>query len=159
VRSTTFLFTTLCTSIQLFGVTRVQTGTQEKQFGHVVPRRVGPRAPAPALLGAVRCLRPYFPRPRTSRGQHARRDAAGIRAARAERAAYRGVRASGLAAPARAARCRACPAHGCSPSVTPCSKSKSSSIKRLSPRFPRADRSAIAARQNCPPPRHGHRHS
>jgi hypothetical protein len=42
VRSTTFLFTTLCTSIGLFGVLRVRTGTKRHNLSsrhHVAPRR------------------------------------------------------------------------------------------------------------------------
>jgi hypothetical protein len=97
-----------------------------KQFGRAVPCRASAHATRyhpPVPLGAVRRPRPRLSRPRTSGG----------------------VRAPGLVAPARAARRHACPARGCSPSVPPCSKSGSSSIKRLSPRFPRADRSAMAA--------------
>jgi hypothetical protein len=63
VRSTTFLFTTLCTSIQLFGVTRVQTGAQENISGS----RAAPyRRPAPSCAPPeTRTLpRPRAPRPR-----------------------------------------------------------------------------------------------
>jgi hypothetical protein len=54
VRSTTFLFTTLCTSIQIFGVLSVQTEVQWHNFGpaDATPRsalqRRAPRAPRPA---------------------------------------------------------------------------------------------------------------
>jgi hypothetical protein len=47
MRSTTFLFTTLCTSIQNFGVLRVQTMAQQNEFepaGAAPPWRPGRRA-------------------------------------------------------------------------------------------------------------------
>jgi hypothetical protein len=75
VRSTTFLFTTLCTSIQLFGVTRVQTGAQEN-IRPAVPRRRtprtyaapyrGPRPQAP-LTEARTVPRPRAPKPHALR--------------------------------------------------------------------------------------------
>jgi hypothetical protein len=79
VRSTTFLFTALCTSIQLFGVTRVQTGTQENITAAPAPRRaVPPRRLCCALpeaapsLGRPRHVTPGAPRHATCRS-HTRR--------------------------------------------------------------------------------------
>jgi hypothetical protein len=79
VSSTTFLFITLCTYIQHFGVTRVQTEKQENDFGRPTSHRAMPRRRPrwvhraalccrPAPLGAVLRPRLRLPRPRTSRG-------------------------------------------------------------------------------------------
>jgi hypothetical protein len=50
VRSTSFLFTTLCTSIQYFGVLRVQIGVQWNKFkpAGAAPRRRAPTRTTPA---------------------------------------------------------------------------------------------------------------
>jgi hypothetical protein len=58
VRSTTFLFTTWCTSIQFSGVTRVQTGAQDNS------RPAAPRIGPPTTLGFRAPVR-AFPRHRT----------------------------------------------------------------------------------------------
>jgi hypothetical protein len=64
VRSTTFPFTTLCTSIQLFGVTRVQTWAQQNisaSLARAAPyRRLATHAPLP---------RPRAPRSRAPRAR------------------------------------------------------------------------------------------
>jgi hypothetical protein len=67
-------------------------------------------------------------RPRTYRGGHARRDTAGVRAARA---ASRGRRTPGLVAPA-------CAARRCLPSVPPRSKSESYTYLTPEPLLPLA---------------------
>jgi hypothetical protein len=64
VRSTTFLFTTLCTSIQIFGVLSVQTGVQWHNFG---PADATPRAPRLATSASG-------PHPRLSEAPHLPQD-------------------------------------------------------------------------------------
>jgi hypothetical protein len=63
VRSTTFLFTTFCTSIQIFGVLSIQTGVQWHKVGPVdaAPRRAylgvrSPRVPSQGRLAPSQCL-------------------------------------------------------------------------------------------------------
>jgi hypothetical protein len=63
VRSTTFLFTTLCTSFQLFGVTRVQTGAQENiSASRAVPPARAPTHPS-RDAHPPEAARPEGPRP------------------------------------------------------------------------------------------------
>jgi hypothetical protein len=64
VRSTSFLFTTLCTFIQNFGVSCAQTGAQQHGFGSAgAPRRdVAPAHAAPAR-SAARVHAPFLGRP------------------------------------------------------------------------------------------------
>jgi hypothetical protein len=72
VRSTTFLFTALCTSIQLFGVTRVRTGAQENVLAasrRAAPCRTeGPRPHAPLPRGHAPQGAPQGPAPRSGLG-------------------------------------------------------------------------------------------
>jgi hypothetical protein len=132
VRSTTFLFTTLCISIQLFGVLRVWIGAQ----WHIRPAapRLRHAVLLPAPPGAAR-----HPRPRTLlRWAHTPRHHESPRCPRrVPRQAHVGPVA---------------PARGCLPSVPPCSMSVSLLYKAPEPPCsPRAPTPSAARRDR----RHG----